>query len=267
MADSRKATRAVRLTERDRALLAFVAEHRLVLPGHVQKLLGTSTEATSARLRALGRAGFLNYRRVFHGQPACCLITRAGLAAIRSKLPPPRLDLACYEHDVGVAWLWLAARGGTFGAIREILGERRLRSDDRAADRPADPCGVRLGGFGPRGHERLHYPDLLLVTPEGRRIAVELELSAKGRARREKILAGYGADGRIDAVLYLVESKSIGRAIEASARRVGVPERVHVQYFRWGDREPGAVRGRAVGRSRRGVTRQRRPTAAPETAR
>ncbi len=92
--------------------------------------------------------------------------------------------------------------------------------------------GVRLGGTGPGGRERLHYPDLLLVTPDGRRIAVELELSAKGTARREKILAGYGADARIDAVLYLVDRPVLATAIRSSARRLGISHHVHVQWVR-----------------------------------
>jgi hypothetical protein len=220
------------LTDRDHELLSFVAEHRLVLSIHVQALLGTSGAATSARLRALARDGFLTYTRVFHGEPACCQIRRKGLAAIGSDLPPPRIDLACYRHDVGAAWLWLAARSGTFGPIRQVLGERRLRSTDGAPDRRGEPHGVRLGGVGPHGRERLHYPDLLLITPAGGRIALELELSSKGRTRREKILAGYASDSRIDAVLYLVEDPSIARSIKDSARRLGISDRVHVQRVR-----------------------------------
>jgi hypothetical protein len=82
---------------------------------------------------------------------------------------------------------------------------------------------------GPGGRPRLHYPDLLLVTPEGHRIAVELELSSKGRARRDRILAGYGADARIEVVLYLVEQTALARAIQSSARRLGISSLVHVE--------------------------------------
>jgi hypothetical protein len=253
---SRRGRDRVRLTDRDHELLAFAAEHRLVLTSHVQTLLGTSATAASTRLRALARGGFVSYRRVFHGQPAFCQIRRKGLAVIASDLPAPRLDLACYKHDVGAAWLWLAARNGTFGPLREVLSERQLRSGDGAVDRQAEPHGVRLGGVGPHGRPRLHYPDLLLITPEGRRIAIELELSSKGRTRREKILAGYASDSRIDAVLYLPEDRSIARAIQNSARRLGIAPLVHVQPVRYTAAAPGeppsatADRARRAGRSR-----------------
>jgi hypothetical protein len=120
-----------------------------------------------------------------------------------------------------------------------------MRSSDGAAAATEEPFGVRLGGYGPGGRRRLHYPDLLLVTPKGKRIAVELELTGKGRARREKILSGYAADPRIDAVLYLVHHRNrlLARSIEDSARRAGIGSIVQVQPFRWGtsDRARGAA--------------------------
>jgi hypothetical protein len=225
------------LTARDMLLLRFVAEHRLVLAGHVQALLGISTAASYARLRGLTAAGYLRHENVFHRQPGCYQATRKGLAAIDSRYSTRQINLGEYQHDVGVAWLWLAARHGAFGPMGEVIAERRLRSHDATPGRTADPFGVRLGGYGPRGRERLHYPDLVLVTPDGKRIAVELELSGKGRTRREKILSGYAADARVDAVLYLVEHRNHGlaRSIRESARRAGIDSIVHVQPFRWGE--------------------------------
>jgi hypothetical protein len=231
---------AARLTARDLDLLGFIAEHRLVLGTHIQGLLNVSEDAASTRLRALIATGFLSQQPVFYRQPPCYQISRKGLDVIGSALPTPRLDLRGYEHDVGLAWLWLAARSGTFGPLRQTLGERRLRSHDAARDRRADqPFGVRLGGLGPGGHERLHYPDLLLITANGQRVALELELTPKGRARREKILDGYAADNRVDAVVYLVEKPQLARSIADSARQLGISERVHVQWVRSTTQLPG----------------------------
>jgi hypothetical protein len=248
----------VRLTDRDRALLAFAAEHRLVLETQVATLLGTSLGAAAARLRVLAGENYLARRRLFAGQSAYCQIRPRGLAAVASELPPPRLKLADYRHDVGVAWLWLAARAGTFGRSAEVLGERRLRSHDGALSRrercgrPAEePYAVYLGGVDRVGNPRLHYPDLLLIDEQGTRIALELELSLKEPARRERILGGYAADGRIDSVLYLVEDdrrgQAIARAIAVSGRRTEMLDRLHIQLITpidvaEGHRAPGAGR-------------------------
>jgi hypothetical protein len=224
---------ATQLTERDRCLLDFVADHRLVLATQVQALLGTSDSATRARLRALSGAGYLKSQRLFHQQPGCFQVTRRGLSAIGSQLPGPRIDLRSYMHDVGLGWLWLSARAGKFGPVAEVLSERQLRSRDGLPGSGGERLGVRMFGFGPRGREQLHYPDLILRTPDGKRIAIELELTAKGRTRREKILSGYAADRKIDAVVYLVNRPQVARSVAASARKLGISELVHVQPFAW----------------------------------
>jgi hypothetical protein len=222
----------VRLTDRDCRLLAFAAQHRIVLASHLEVLLGASADAVRTRVRALERVGYLNSQAPFDRQPRCYRITRRGLDAIESSLPVPRFDIRSYRHDVGLAWLWLAAHHGAFGTLAETVSEREMRSRDGAGARAPDPFGVRLGGVGPGGVERLHYPDLLLRGTGGRRVAIELELTSKGRARRERILAGYAADHRIDVVLYLVDRPAAGRALRASAARLGISGRVHVQHVR-----------------------------------
>jgi hypothetical protein len=241
--------RRVQITPRDRELLAFISGHRLIDAGHARAFLGVSASTAYARLRALTQAGLLDQQFVFHRQPACHLITSRGLAAIGSSLPVPRVDPGVYRHDIGVAWLWLAARQGAFGPVREIVTERAMRSRDGPGRRSDPPLAVRLGGVGRSGHERLHYPDVLLGTADGRRIAIELELSGKGRTRRERILSAYGADPRVDGVLYLVENGAVGRAISASARRLGISSLVRVQRIRMPDQGSPARDERAAQRA------------------
>jgi hypothetical protein len=229
-------------------LLAFAAEHRVVLAAHVQGLLGISAGAASARLRALTNAGYLRRERKLIG-PGCYLIERKGLGAIGSKLPRPRdVDLATYKHDVGLAWLWLAAARGAFGSLQGVVSERQMRSHDGRAEDRSRPLGVRLSGVGPHGGVRRHYPDLLLQTGTGHRVAIELELTPKSRARRQEILGGYAADARIDAVLYLVEQKSTGRAIARTAAAVGISSLVHVQQVSFGPGSGAVAANRGAGR-------------------
>ncbi len=243
------ALRRARLGEQDLELLWFLAEHRMALPDHAAALLGTSVEAAKARLAKLARAGYVRSEPLFRKQPAMHLITRDGLAVLGSALPPPRIDVRAYQHDAGVAWLWIAARSGTFGSLREILGERRMRSHDGARDPDTEPVAVKLGGLGPQGRERLHYPDLLLRTADGRQIALELELSSKGRGRLEKILGGYAADPRIDGVVYLVESYAVARSVQSTARRLGISSLVHIQRVRSSVASPAAAAARATTRA------------------
>ena len=242
----------IQLTEPDLELLRFLAEHRFVLADHAAVLLDRAPATARARLARLDAAGYVRSAQVLAGQPPMYLITRPGLKVVGSEYEPPRVDMHAYRHDVGVAWLWLAAQRGTFGPLAEVIAERRLRSHDGArpsAPDAAEPLGVRLGGFGPRGHERLHYPDLLVRTADGRRIALELELSSKGRARLETILIGYGADPRIDGVVYLVDKATTARSVSEAARRLGVSSRVHVQRVRLAGAKPSSSHSPSASRA------------------
>jgi hypothetical protein len=228
----RRPAAPIRLTDRDRIALEFAAEHRLVLAAQVAVLLQTSVGGARKRLGLLVGSGWLRFERKFTG-PGCYLIERRGLAAVGSRLPRPRdLDPAAYDHDVGLGWLWLAARRGWFGTVDRVVSEREMRSHDGRPEHRREPIGVRLGGVGPRGGERRHYPDLLLECRTGHRVAVELELTTKPRRRLEGILAGYATDPRIDAVLYLVRDPPTGRAIERAAASLGSSPTVIVQRTR-----------------------------------
>ena len=217
------------LTERDRLVLEFAAEHRLVLADQVATVLGVSPATARSRLHRLSESGHLRFTRELSG-PGCYLIERRGLRAIGSHLPAPRaVNRSEYEHDVGLGWLWLAARRGVFGRLDAVISERQMRSHDGRIERDGQPLGIRLPGVGPRGGERRHYPDLLLHCGTGHRVAVELELTPKSRVRREAIIGGYAVDPRIDVVLYLVRDRSLGQAIERSAAKTGLSSLVSVQ--------------------------------------
>jgi len=211
-------------------MLWFLAEHRMVADRQIAVLLDRPVRSLDARLKRLKEAGHLA-RFVGWGNARCCRILKPGLSAVGSELSPPKESSDGFRHDVGVAWLWLAAHRGSFGPLAEVIGERRLRSEDMVA--PDRPCSVRLGGYDGFGKLKRHYPDLLLVDPQGRRVALELELSSKEVPRRDTILAGYGADRRLEGVVYFVEDsregRGIGRCLRASAANMGVADRVHIR--------------------------------------
>jgi hypothetical protein len=239
-----------RITERDCRMLAFAAEHRFVLGGQVAMLLGISTRAATDRLRALRDAGYLAEGGLFNDEPSHYQVTTPGRRAIGSDLPrPPKVDPSLYRHDAGLAWLTVAAERGMFGPLAEIVSERRMRSQDGRADEREDPFGVRLGAAGRGGRPRFHYPDLILVTDTGHRVAFELELTLKQPRRRERILAAYAADRQIDAVVYLVDHPARRRAMQESARRVGIADRVRVEQIPIGRRQASPAPGRTSQRT------------------
>ncbi len=95
------------------------------------------------------------------------------------------------SSDVGIG---LEAAGHT------VFTEREIRTAD-AAELLAD-LGARGETFAvPAGARARHWPDLVLVPPDGRLVAVEVELTPKPAAALRRILRAYRQAGR--RVVYL----------------------------------------------------------------
>ena len=254
----------ISLTEADLSVLGPLAEHRILIVPQVAVLLRVSDRTAARRLKRLHDAGLLRQDSIFHGQPGAAAITGRGLRAIGSSLKAPYLNLNEYRHDIGVAWMWLAARDGAFGKLTDMTSDRRMKAEDAATvatgGRPR--WGVGLGLLGRHGSPQHHYPDLMLEQASGHRVAVELELTSKSIRRMSRILLSYASDARVDHVLYLVANGRIGGRVSQAAQRAGIGDRVHVQVL-----APDGIEGAQVGRARVGQRPQSRSLTARGTER
>ena len=69
----------------------------------------------------------------------------------------------------------------------------------------------------------------MVVRPSGRFEAVEIELSPKNRARRERILAGYARARHVESVTYHVGHPRIGDLVARSAVVLGIGDLIDVR--------------------------------------
>jgi hypothetical protein len=190
----------------------------------VAERFGLGCAVTYARLQGLVRLGLLEHARIFHGAPGVYVATRIGLASVDLDLPPARVDLRTYAHDLELGSLVLGLER-EFGADW-VKTEREMRAADAAPGRPAGKrprFAVSLTGargqlqLTPSGYPRLHFPDCAVIGAgaEGDRLlAVELERTAKGRARLRRILAGYVAARHIGSIRYYVRGERVRNLIE-----------------------------------------------------
>ena len=246
------------LSDRDASVLGPLAEHRFLIVPQVAVLLGVTERTAVTRLRALAADRLIHFDPVFHSVPWAATIQARGLRALDSALrTPPRLNYNEYRHDVGVGWLWLAARAGSLGAAKAITTERRMQSQDAAAPSGrAAKWGVGIGTLGSHGQPRRHYPDLMLDLTSGYRVAVELELTSKSSARMAGIMNAYASDASVDHVLYVAANRAIAGRVLESARRAGISQRVHVQLL-----AHDGIAGAELGRGRTaGINRARART-------
>jgi hypothetical protein len=147
-----------------------------------------------------------------------------GLASVDLELPAARVDLRSYAHDVQLGSLVLGLER-EFGRDR-VKTEREMRVADTAPGRPAGErpsFAVSLTGargqlqLTPAGYPRLHFPDCAVIgagADGDQLLAVELERTAKGRARLRRILAGYVAARHIGLVRYYVCGERVRNLVE-----------------------------------------------------
>ena len=200
-----------RVTARDKEIVRWIGRLRMASAAQVAERFDLGRAVAYARLGGLVRLGLLEHARVFHRAPGVYLATRAGLASVDLDLPPARIDLRTYAHDLELTSL-VSELEREHGRER-IITEREMRAADAPLGGvPAEGPRFAIplaGAYGqlqltPAGRQRLHFPDCVVAqgcgAPSTWMLAVELERTAKGRARLRRILAGYVAARRISAV-------------------------------------------------------------------
>jgi hypothetical protein len=230
------------MTQDDRKILRFAAEHDGVLSGQVAVLLGSTDAQATEHLVELAAQGLTRHHRTHHDQPGYHQITSRGLDTIGSRLPEPRTEtLADYRTRLSLPWLTLAAIGGRFGPVKRAMTARVMRHHDaniRGGTVPPDPhdpptetrqlYGIRLGA-GVDGTVATHYPHLAVVAATNHRIAFQVQLRTPSVRRLQAEITAYASDPRIDVAVYLVEELTVGRTIEDSATNLGLNDAIRVQ--------------------------------------
>ena len=150
----------------------------------------------------------------------------SGLVAAGLNLPPARVEIATFNHDRLVADLAVDLERDD----AEVVTEREMRHTDESPDtqdeRPRYAVTLSTGGR--------HYPDLMVALASGRYRAIEVELSPKNRARRERILGGYARARHIETVTYHVGSAQIGDLVARSAVSLGIGDLIDVRPLAMG---------------------------------
>lgn len=194
--------------------------------------LELSEDMVYRRLRVLRAMGLVSYARPHHDEPGVYVITAAGLGYISSALPAPRLDLRTHRHDLLV--VDVCQEIARERPDLDLCTERLMRSWDRRQDpdRPDRWLGMRFPGHAPSGMPRMHYPDATFLDAGRRqRIAVEVELTLKGRRRLERIVRSYWRGLDLEQILYVTDRQDVARAVRRAAGAAGAGGRLEVRML------------------------------------
>jgi len=169
----------------------------------------SSKQVVYRRMKLLGEEGYVIHERIFVDEPGVYRVAKKGVDVSGDDLGPGKITIGTYKHDLKVVNLALELEAKTGGSY---LPERRIRKEKG------------LQGVGQAGH----VSDGILILPDEKKIAVEVELSTKGTARLEKILKGYVRLTEFTAVWYFVESPAIAEKVKNLSAKMPFIEVFHL---------------------------------------
>jgi DNA-binding PadR family transcriptional regulator len=173
----------MRVTERDIEMVRFINEFGFCDMSQIEKRFSISRPYGYEIMQRLVKQKFVKHERVFHGKPGIYTVTHKG--AQYTDLPPlDKLYVGQYDHQLSIVNVYLQLRQQYPDA--EWISERQLKHD-KFRD-----------GVGKKGH----VSDGILQWVCGKRVAIEVELTRKGKNRLEKILKSYIAQFAFQEVWY-----------------------------------------------------------------
>jgi len=173
----------VQLTERDIEILCFINEFGFCEMPQIEKRFGIKKPLSYRLLRRLIKAELVKHRRIFYAGYGIYYLTSSG--AKFTDLPSlGTISIGQYGHQRLITDVFIQLRKQYPEA--EWISERRLLHEKF------------YEGVGKSGH----VADGILIFPDNKKIAIEVELSLKGKERITRILKDYSAQFSIKEVWY-----------------------------------------------------------------
>ncbi|HEY2632148.1 MAG TPA: hypothetical protein VGI26_07200 [Solirubrobacteraceae bacterium] len=200
-------------TARDAKIVEWIGRMGAAGAGHVARHFGMSPKRAQSRLRSLAMDGLVKRHLVLHNRPALYTATREGLcwqglAFMKVREVKP----GGFEH----AWqtAHVAVDLGQRLPGWDVLSDRELRGIESENDSLYGSAQVgQIDGF-----PQLRHPDLALVSPSGRVVPVEVELTNKGVARLVPICRGWARARHIKRLYYLAAPR-VAPTVERAAKK------------------------------------------------
>ena len=191
--------------ERDAEVLRFLGRFRFVTDALLAERFGVSRQQMNHRLRRLAAAGLVE-RTEPPIEPRLNMLSRVGARAV--DLPARRAARtdAQRDHELGLVSLIIQIERASRARVRT---ERECRALEAAA---VGRYSVTVASPGSPKERR--WPDIV-VESDGRRSALELELSGKGTTRLQAIIDAYAAAESFDEVVFLATRESIAQRLSS----------------------------------------------------
>jgi len=201
----------VKITDRDRSALRWISDQYAArvdtlawvlgrLRGEQDRLGDKTVWRLVDRWR---RAGLAERQSVIMGEPAWVTTTASARALVGSPWAHWRMSASQLAHVHAV------------GEVRELIHRRRA-DVHWVCERELRSTQARKGRHGE------HLADGLVILPNDKRIAIEVELTAKTHERTQRIIDGLVGHEALDAVWYFVADRARRPVMAAAANHPAV---------------------------------------------
>jgi hypothetical protein len=209
-------------TCRDAQIVAWLGGIGAAGAVHVRERFGMGRTMAYRRLSSLTAAGLVEHRAVLCGWPCVYSATARGLRwQDLERLSVFVVRPGGFEHAWQVASVAVALHRQLPGW--RVLSEREVKAFEVGEGRLLG--SARVGSIG--STPMLHRPDLAVISPSGRVVAVEVELSVKAPPRLVRICRGWARARHLSHVYYLA-APAAGRAVRRAVESVKAQDRVSV---------------------------------------
>jgi hypothetical protein len=210
-------------TEKDAEIVGWIGRVGAAGAEHVMARFGMGRSWAYARLSRLVADGLLEQKMLLYRKPGLYVASAEGLRWCGlQRLGVYRVGSGGFQHAQQVATAVVGLHAGLPGW--EVLSERELRVTE--SERGELVASGRVGEL-PGGRPALHRPDFAGISPEGRVVAVEVELSVKAPRRLAGICRGYARARHVERVYYLAASAP-ARAVNRAVAETRAQDRVSV---------------------------------------
>jgi hypothetical protein len=209
-------------TNNDVEMVAWLGRIGAATVEQVGERFGLCESWTGVRLKRLAHEGLLEYSKLLYRRPGMYLATRRGLRlAGLPGIPVFDASPGGYEHAWQMANVAIALHRELPGW--RMLAERELRTPQ--ARREHSTAWAKVGSVGDRA--AYHRPDFALISPAGRLVVVEVELTRKDRPRMRRICRGWMRARHVEHVYYLAAERA-GRAVRRAVEAAKVADLITV---------------------------------------
>jgi hypothetical protein len=204
----------VQTTSRDAQIVAWLGRIGAAGAQHVRERFGVRGGRTYEVLADLTADGLLEHRMLLYARPGLYSATRKGLRwQGLHGFPVYQASPGGFEH----AW-WMAS---TAVELHRELPDWRLLVDRELgvmqARRKEPIAWAKVASSG--SHIEYHRPDFALISPSGRVVAVEVELTPKNPRQLVRFCRGWARARHVEHVYYLATKKA-GQAVKRAAEAV-----------------------------------------------